>query len=64
MLTVTFSDGTKATVFSGDMIAGGVRNLIETYTSGGALFLTATLVGVPVPPGILYTPVPLTQPKP
>src|SRR5690242_15847419 len=32
-LTVTFSDGTKGTVFSGDMIAGGVRNLIETYTS-------------------------------
>jgi predicted dehydrogenase len=38
MLTLTFSDGTKATVFSGDMILGGVRNLIETYTSGGALF--------------------------
>jgi len=33
MLTVTFSDGTKATVFSGDMIMGGVRNLIETYTA-------------------------------
>ena len=32
MLTVTFSDGTKATVFSGDMILGGVRNLIETNT--------------------------------
>src|SRR4051812_45011517 len=28
-LTATFSDGTKATVFSGDMIAGGVRNLME-----------------------------------
>jgi predicted dehydrogenase len=41
-LTVTFSDGTKATVFSGDMIAGGVRNLIETYTSGGALFANIT----------------------
>src|ERR1700684_326071 len=37
-LTVTFSDGTKATVLSGDMMVGGVRNLIETYTSGGALF--------------------------
>jgi len=37
-LTATFSDGTKATVFSGDMIMGGVRNLIETYTSGGSLF--------------------------
>ena len=42
MLTVTFSDGTKATVFSGDMILGGVRNLIETHTSGGSLFANIT----------------------
>lgn len=42
MLTVTFSDGTKATIFSGDMIMGGVRNLIETYTSGGSLFANIT----------------------
>jgi predicted dehydrogenase len=41
-LTLTFSDGTKATVFSGDMIMGGVRNLIETYTSGGSLFANIT----------------------
>ncbi|KJC61476.1 oxidoreductase [Bradyrhizobium sp. LTSPM299] len=41
-LTTTFSDGTKATVFSGDMIMGGVRNLIETYTSGGSLFANIT----------------------
>ena len=41
-LTATFSDGTKATVFSGDMIAGGVRNLMEIYTSGGALFANIT----------------------
>jgi predicted dehydrogenase len=41
-LTVTFSDGTKATVFSGDMIMGGVRNLIETHTSGGSLFANIT----------------------
>jgi predicted dehydrogenase len=41
-LTVTFSDGTKATIFSGDMIMGGVRNLIETYTSGGTLFANIT----------------------
>jgi predicted dehydrogenase len=41
-LTITFSDGTKATVFSGDMIMGGVRNLIETYTSGGSLFANIT----------------------
>lgn len=42
MLTATFSDGTKATVFSGDMIMGGVRNLVETYTSGGSLFANIT----------------------
>jgi predicted dehydrogenase len=41
-LTVTFSDGTKATVFSGDMILGGVRNLIETHTSGGSLIANIT----------------------
>jgi predicted dehydrogenase len=41
-LTITFSDGTKASVFSGDMIMGGVRNLVETYTSGGALFANIT----------------------
>ncbi|MBV8850924.1 MAG: Gfo/Idh/MocA family oxidoreductase [Methylobacteriaceae bacterium] len=38
VLNMTFSDGTKATIFAGDMIVGGVRNLVETYTSGGALF--------------------------
>lgn len=37
MMNVTFSDGAKATVFAGDMVLGGVRNLVETYTSGGAL---------------------------
>jgi predicted dehydrogenase len=42
MLTLTFSDGTKSTVFSGDMIMGGVRNVVETYTSGGALFANVT----------------------
>ena len=42
MLTLTFSDATKATVFSGDMIMGGVRNVIETYTSGGSLFANIT----------------------
>jgi len=41
-LTMTFSDGTKGTIFAGDMIMGGVRNLIETYTSGGALFANIT----------------------
>jgi len=38
MLSVTFTDGTKATVFAGDMVLGGVRNLIETFTTGGVLF--------------------------
>src|SRR6476619_5550486 len=42
MLTATFSDGTKATVFSGDMIVDGVRNLIEIHTSSGALFANIT----------------------
>jgi predicted dehydrogenase len=41
-LTLTFSDGTKGTVFSGDMIMGGVRNVVETYTSGGTLFANIT----------------------
>ena len=35
MLSLTFSDATKATIFAGDMIMGGVRNLVETYTTGG-----------------------------
>jgi predicted dehydrogenase len=42
MLTLTFSDGTKATVFSGDMIMGGVRNVVETYTNGGSLLANIT----------------------
>ena len=42
MLTLTFSDGTKSTVCSGDMIMGGVRNVVETYTNGGSLFANIT----------------------
>jgi predicted dehydrogenase len=42
MLTLTFSDGTKSVIFSGDMIMGGVRNVIELYTSGGSLFANIT----------------------
>ena len=42
MLTLTFSDDTKATVFAGDMVLGGVRNLVEAYTTGGALFANIT----------------------
>ena len=37
-MTLTFSDATKATIFACDTILGGVRNLIETYTTGGVLF--------------------------
>ena len=36
-MTLTFTDGTKTTVLAGDMILGGVRNLVEVYTSGGVL---------------------------
>ncbi len=42
MLSMTFSDGTKATVFAGDMILGGVRNLVETFTTGGTVFANIT----------------------
>jgi predicted dehydrogenase len=42
MLSLTFTDGTKATVFAGDMVLGGVRNLVETYTTGGVLFANMT----------------------
>ena len=37
MMNMSFSDGTKSTVFAGDMVLGGVRNLVETYTTGGVL---------------------------
>lgn len=36
-MTVTFSDGTKALVQAGDMILGGVRNLVEVYTNQGVM---------------------------
>jgi predicted dehydrogenase len=42
MLSLSFSDGTKATVVAGDMVVGGVRNLVETYTTGGVLFANIT----------------------
>lgn len=31
-VTVTFSDGSKAVVMAGDMVVGGVKNLVEIYT--------------------------------
>lgn len=37
MLSLTFGDGTKATIFSGDFVTGGVRNLIEFNTNTGTL---------------------------
>lgn len=37
MLSLTFGDGTKATVFSGDFVTGGVRNLIEFNTNTGTI---------------------------
>lgn len=37
MLTLTFHDGTKATVFAADFVTGGVRNLIELNTTSGTL---------------------------
>jgi len=36
-LTLTFSDGTKGTVFAGDMILGGLRSTIEAHAGGGCL---------------------------
>jgi len=37
MLSLTFGDGTKAAVFSGDFVTGGVRNLIEFNTNTGTM---------------------------
>lgn len=35
-VVLTFSDGTKANVVAGDMVLGGVRNLVEVYTNEGS----------------------------
>lgn len=32
---LTFTDGTKANIVAGDMVLGGVRNLVEVYTNHG-----------------------------
>ena len=37
MLSLTFTDGTKATIFSGDFVTGGVRNLVEFNTNTGTI---------------------------
>ena len=38
MLQLTFSDGTKATVFSSDAIPGGIRNTVEVNTLNGNFY--------------------------
>jgi len=35
-VVLTFTDGTKASVMSGDMVVGGVRNTMEVFTTSGA----------------------------
>ena len=35
-VSLTFSDGTKASIMAGDMIVGGVRNNVEVFTSESA----------------------------
>lgn len=37
MATLGFTDGTRATVFAGDFVTGGVRNLVEFNTNTGTL---------------------------
>lgn len=34
-VVLTFSDGTKANIVAGDMVLGGVRNLVEVFTNEG-----------------------------
>lgn len=40
--TLTFSDGTKATVFANDNVLGGVRNYVEVYTNDSTLMCRIT----------------------
>ena len=42
LMVITFEDGTKATVFSTDVSLGGVKNLIEIYTSKGVIYANIT----------------------
>lgn len=37
-MILTFSDGTKAVVMAGDMVVGGVKNLVEVYTNEGVYY--------------------------
>ena len=36
-VTITFTDGTKATVFANDNVVGGIRNYVEVYCNDGTL---------------------------
>lgn len=36
-LNLTFTDGTKATILSGDMIVGGARNYVQLFNNDGAM---------------------------
>ena len=40
--TLTFSDGTKATIFANDNVLGGVRNYVEVYTNDSTLMCRIT----------------------
>jgi predicted dehydrogenase len=42
LMSLSFSDGSKATILAGDMVLGGVRNLLEAFTTGGVLFANIT----------------------
>jgi len=38
MLHITFIDGTKATIFAGDVVTGGIRNTIEVNTTTSNMY--------------------------
>lgn len=40
--TLTFSDGTKATIFANDNVLGGIRNYVEVYTNDSTLMCRIT----------------------
>lgn len=41
-VTMTFSDGTKATVFANDNVLGGIRNYVEVYCNDATIFCKIT----------------------
>ena len=42
VMVISFEDGSKATVFSTDVSLGGVKNLVEIYTSQGVIYANIT----------------------